>query len=384
VRAGDPLRDLLRRRDDWVFLVVHLVLSRLLYLGVGITTPLLLDAAPTTYLHQLAEPAGQALRDLLIHGDSVWYHGIVQDGYTVMPFDASEQRNWAFFPLYPFLTILAGGSHLSGILVANLALVAASRLLMAEVRSGWGGIAARWVVLFLLYQPFSGMFSSYRPESILLLAAVGAWVAARRGQWWVAWLCVAAATMTRSQGILVTVLLLDPLIAQRSLWRARALPIVVGAAFPLLALGAFSGYLASITGEPLAWARILQAWGRTSPDPLRLLQTFWPRMWTRYAWDFVPLNALILAVLLLAAARLAALRQIGAALFATGAGLGAALLGSTLISIGRYATAAFPVPVLLATDRRLRRLRLPILVASTALLAGVAAWTGLGIRGVLP
>lgn len=374
----------LRRWDDWRFVLLHVALSRLLYIGVGVTTPLLVDAAPTTYLHQLAEPAVQALRDLLIHGDSAWYRRIVDEGYAAIPFDASEQRDWAFFPLFPVLTILAGGTQASGILVANLALVAAARLLAAEVRTGWGGIAARWTVLFVLYQPFSGMLSSFRPEAILLLAAVGAWVAARRGRWWVAWLFVAAATLTRSQGLLVALLLIDPLLAQRPLWRARAIPIVVGALFPILALAGFSAYLGALTGEPLAWARIQAAWGRTGFDPVELLRTYWPPVWTRYAWDFAALNALILAALLGAAVRLALVRQAGAGLFAAAWGLGAALLGATLTSMGRYATTVFPVPVLLATDRRLRRIRLPALVVSTALLAGVAAWTGLGLRAVLP
>ncbi len=269
-RAGPAMSGRLRewRASDWWFVLVQFALSRALYLAVGVATTLLLAAEPTERLADLVGPAWDAVRSLLVHGDSYWYRSIVQDGYTVMPFDASEARNWAFFPLFPVLVTLVGGSQAAGIALANVAALVATRLLMAEVRTGWGRGVARWTVLFLLFQPFSGMFSSFRPESLLLLFAVGAWVAARRGHWWLAFVCVALATLTRSQGVVVALLLIDPLWAQRDVLRRRPWPILLGPLLPIAALVGFSAYLGSLTGDPLAWAHIQAAWGRDGFDPL--------------------------------------------------------------------------------------------------------------------
>jgi hypothetical protein len=372
------------RASDWWFVIVQFALSRVLYLGVGIATTLLVAAGPTERLADLAGPAWDALRSLLVHGDSVWYRRIVEDGYTAMPFDASEQRNWAFFPLYPALVVLTGGSVAGGIILANLFGLAAARLLMAEVRAGWGRIIARWTILFLLFQPFSGMFSSFRPESLLLFFAVGAWVAGRRGHWWLAWLCVGLATLTRSQGVLVALLLIDPLWAQRDALRKRPWPVILGPLLPIAALAGFSGYMGWLTGDPLAWARIQAAWGRAGFDPLGLLDAYWPPLFVRYSWDFALLNSLILAGALGCAVALLHLRRYGEALFTLAWAGGAAAFGASTIAMGRYVTTIFPIPLVLAAHPRLRRFRVGILVTFAALLAGVGAWIGLGLRAVMP
>jgi hypothetical protein len=378
----DRLRSL--RASDWWFVVVQFALSRAVYLGVGVATSLLVAAGPTERLADLAGPAWDALRGMLVHGDSVWYRRIVEDGYTAMPFDASEQRNWAFFPLYPALVVLTGGTVIGGIILANVSGLLAARLLLSEVRAGWGRSVARWTILFLLFQPFSGMFSSFRPESLLLLFAVGAWVAGRRGHWWLAWVCVALATLTRSQGVLVALLLIDPLWAQRDVLRRRPWPILFGPLLPLAALVGFSAYMGWLTGEPLAWARIQAAWGRAGFDPIGLLDAYWPPLFVRYSWDFALLNWAILLGVLAGAVALLHLRHYGMALFALIWAGGSAAFGASTIAMGRYVTTIFPIPLVLASHPRLRRYRVGILVTFTGLLAGVGAWIGLGLRAVSP
>lgn len=372
------------RAADLRFVLVHVALSRAIYLGVGVTTALLIEASGTVRLADLVGPAGDALRGLLVHGDSYWYRTIIEDGYAAIPFSADAQQNWAFFPLYPAVVAALGGSHLAGILVANVAAVAATHLLLAEVRAGWGRTVARWTVLFLLYWPFSGMLSSFRPESLMLLFVVGAWVAGRRGSWWVAWSCVALATLTRSQGLLVALVLIDPLWAQRDAIRQRPWPVLVGAALPLLAVAGFSAYLGALTGDPLAWAHIQVAWGRAGFDPLGLLAAYWPPLFIRYGWDFSLVNWLIIGSVVAIAVVHVRLRAPGLAVFAVAWTVGAAVFGALTTSMGRYVSTLFPVPLALAASRRLRPHRVAVLGLFIAGLASVGAWTGLGIRAVLP
>jgi hypothetical protein len=371
-------------RSDTGFVVGQFLLSRAIYLAGGLLTALLVSAGPTERLHRLIGPAGNALYGLLVHGDGGWYLRIVRNGYEAIPFSADAQHDWAFFPLYPILVRLLGGEVIAGIVLANVLALLAALLLVTEVRAIATRPAARWTVLFVLYWPFSGMLSSFRPESLLLLLAVATWALGRRGHWWAAWLCVGLATLTRPQGLLVALLLMDPVRARRAEIRRHPLPLVAGALIPLVALGAFSWYLGTLTGDPLAWAHIQAAWGRTGFDPLRLIGTYWPPYFVRYAWDFAFLNWIILIVMLAGAVLLVRLRRPGMALFSAAWILVAVSLGASTIALGRYAAVVFPVAIAAATHRGLRRYRVTILTVMAALLFGVGAWTALGIRAVQP
>ena len=369
--------------SDTAFVVGHFALSRLIYLAGGVLTAMLMASGPTERLVGLAGPAADAVGDLLIHGDSGWYRRIMADGYEAIPFSDDAQHSWAFFPLFPLLARLVGG-QLGGIVLANLFALLAARLLLGEVRATSSRSAGRWTVLFVLYWPFAGMLSSFRPESLFLLLAVATWALARRGHWWAAWLCIALATMTRPQGLLVALLLIDPVRAQWAQVRRALIPLIAGAAFPLIGLAAFSWYLGTLTGDPLAWVHIQAAWGRMGFDPLRLVGTYWPPYFVRYTWDFSFLNWIILVGVLGGSVVLVTLRRYGMALFSATSLLIAAIFGANTIAMGRYAAVTFPIAIAFASHRRLRRYRVAILTVMTALLFGVGAWTALGIRAVMP
>jgi hypothetical protein len=76
-------------------------------------------------------------------------------------------------------------------------------------------------------------------------------------------------------------------------------------------------------------------------------------------------------------------RRVGFALFSLAWVAVPTLLGPSLMAIGRFATALFPVFMTLATSRGLRRFRQTILAVMAGLLFGVGAWTGLGIKAVM-
>lgn len=372
---------------DSRFVLVHFLLSRAIFLAGGALTAMLVEAGTYAQLVPLATSSEvlDNVRTLLVNGDSGWYWTIVSSGYESIPFSAEEQHNWAFFPLFPILVRLVGGTIEGGVLAANIAAFAAVWILVREVREVASGSAARWTALFVLYWPMSGMLSTYRPESLLLLFAVLTWVFARRGHWWLAWIAVALATMARSQGFLVVLLMIDPIWAQRDQLRRHPWPLILGAAFPLLALGAFSLHLWDLTGDPLAWSHIQAAWNRTAIDPTQLVENYWPLLFVgSEGWDFAFFNLLVVGLVVGASLLMLRARRPGFAVFSLAWMALPVLFGATLMALGRYATTLFPVAMTLASTRALRRYRLMILLVMAGLLFGVGSWLSLGLRPLMP
>jgi hypothetical protein len=371
--------------DTW-FVLVHFLTSRAIFLAGGVLTAMLLEAGAGSELLPLAlsDEILAKLRQLVEHGDSHWYRRIVDSGYEAIPFSDREQHDWAFFPLYPLVVRALGGSLIAGVIASNVMAFLAVRILVHEVRVTESAVAARWTALFVLYWPFSGMLSGFRPEALLLLLAVLTWSFARRGHWWLAWIAVALATLTRSQGVLVALLLVEPLWAQRERVLRSPSPALLGATLPLVGIAAFSLHLGDLTGDPLAWAHIQSAWGRSGFAPMELFEKYWPPLFvTSGGWDFAALNTIVVGLVVLASLSMLRARRVGFALFSLAWVAVPTLLGPSLMAIGRFATALFPVFMTLATSRGLRRFRQTILAVMAGLLFGVGAWTGLGIKAVM-
>ena len=378
---GGSLRSSLRQ--DLGFVVAALVLSRLLFLGAAIATQAVLlglDADIVRYA-DLRSALPRLAERLVLHGDGGWYLTIVENGYEPGPF-RSGRFNWAFFPLLPTLVSVLGGSVVAGLVLTNGALLAATVLLRAEVARMHGRSVARWTVLFLAFAPFSHVFSIFRPESLMLLGAVAAWMAARRERWLLAWAAVAVAVLARPTGVLVGILVLAELVRARP--TRLALPrALAGAALPVLAVGAFSAYLGMRTGDPLAWSHVLRSWAREAD-----LETFIARytgggLVLVRSYDFAAANAVAAVVGGLAGLRLLWRRRFGLGLYQGAAALVSPITGGTLISELRYLLVGFPLYILLAEDRRLRPYRVALLVASAMLFALVAAWLTAGSLAVV-
>ena len=387
-----PRNRLLRliRASDAGFIAVQFALSRLIYLAGGLLTIAIqygMARAAVTF-NDVIGLGPQVAGSLLYNGDSAWYASIVHGGYLDAQYSPSVGlTNWAFFPLYPLLVRLTGGSDLAGILIANLALLAACSLLSYELRVRHSRTAARWTILFLLYWPLSGLLSSYRPDSLVLLGSVVAWVAAGRQRWSVAWVGVAIATMARPTGALAGVLVMARIFAalRESGWSARTvLRPLSGAIIPIAGLVTFAAYMGLRTGDPLVFADMQAVWGRMPLSPEALIAKYWANpMFILWSWDFAAFNWLVLAAGCLTGIRLAQRRSPGLAAFTLLSILVSPITGGSTIALGRYATAAFPLFMEPAMDRRLRGWRLGLLMVSTALLALVGAWIILGSEAVI-
>jgi hypothetical protein len=116
--------------------------------------------------------------------DAEWFLNIARQGYTI-----ADGRS-AYYPLYPALVRVVGDllGHnylLSGLLVSNLALLAALILLFALVQRSYGEWVARGTVIALALYPFYFFNMVYYADSLLLLFSVATFYAmgARRWDW---------------------------------------------------------------------------------------------------------------------------------------------------------------------------------------------------------
>jgi hypothetical protein len=270
--------------------------SRLAVFGVAVwvTVAGIAPAAVSGYPaleHPFGAWPGTGLLDLLFSPLAKWdglhYLAIATDGYTGtgLPELPPAERRPAFFPLYPGLVRLLSGFAASpglALIVAYAislacffaALVLLHRLVTIEL----GGRYARPALLLLAFFPTAFFYGIPFTESLFLLLAVGAFLAARTGNWPVAGIALALASATKAPGLLlaVPVALLylygpradrEPLAGSGLRPRYRVGPEAAWILFAPFGLLAFSAYLHHAVGDALAWQHAQELFGRQTVDP---------------------------------------------------------------------------------------------------------------------
>jgi hypothetical protein len=261
------------------FLVTRLLLLLLIFASSA-TIPM----RPGPFLY--ADPHNIAL-DGLVRYDSWWYHAIVTQGYSAGNIETGEQGTVAFFPLYPLLvklvSALTGNVFLAGVLVSNVAFLAALAYLYALARDEFDEETAGRAVFYLAAAPTAVFFSAMYTESLYILLVVATFYYARRRAWAAAALAGALAAATRNTGVLlVAVIALEGMHAQgvrwlpptwniatlrAHLWQQARLalqgwPALLAAGFVLVGLLSYMAYLGRTFGDPLAFIHVQATWGR--------------------------------------------------------------------------------------------------------------------------
>lgn len=135
--------------------------------------------------------------------DTNWYLKIAQSGYS------ESDGSTVFFPLYPaflkFFGFLLGDNLLAGLLVSNAAILGALVLLYKLAVEYFDEKVVRRSMVYLLLFPTSFFFFAGYTESIFLLMALAAMLAAQRKRW--AWAAVfgSLVALTRLQGVLMII-----------------------------------------------------------------------------------------------------------------------------------------------------------------------------------
>ncbi len=215
--------------------------------------------------------------------DAQFYVEIAQSGYphgyTYMNGQLTG-NNLAFFPLYPLLiriahTVSGLAWGTSAVVVAWLCAFAAAVVVHRLVRELVSERVAGFAVALVFCQPMAVSLWIAYTESLFLLLAAAALLAARRESWLWAGLLTCLAGLTRSTGIalsaaLVVAVLLVARRERRLNWR-----MVAGGVLGCLGMPAYLGWVGLRVGHLDGWAHIQSAgWG-----------TAWD--WGSSTWNFL-------------------------------------------------------------------------------------------------
>jgi hypothetical protein len=210
--------------------------------------------------------AAEFFQRVLLQGEALWHVWIGQRGYAFTPGQSSTA---AFPPLLALLlravVTVIGSWALAGALVTHAALIGALAYLTALVRLDYEQPVVWRALVAVLLWPAAPFLGAVYPEALLLLAVTAALYHARRGQWWLAALWGAFASLARGAGLAV----LLPLAIE---WwqqtprgerspRERLLALLPLLLVPLPFL-IFLGYLAWQTGAPFAFFEAQRTFGQ--------------------------------------------------------------------------------------------------------------------------
>jgi Mannosyltransferase (PIG-V) len=221
--------------------------------------------------------------------DSRWYVGIVENGYSFQR--GGGESSVAFWPGLPLLmklgSLLLGRGDSEaiaavGILISNLALLAAVFFLVRLGREETDPASAARAAFYLLVFPTTLFLSSVYPQALFLALAVASTYYARHGARWRAGGLAAMAALTRPYGALLLVPLAWELAAsrpagERAGWAAHARRLA-GALAPLAlvpaALLAWVAFQAWRFGDPLAFLEAQRGWNRAPSAPWQILEPY--------------------------------------------------------------------------------------------------------------
>ncbi len=197
--------------------------------------------------------------DVLFAWDSIWYYKIATSGYNFgLDFDKTEYAV-AFFPLYPFsiwiLMQVGIPFPVGGLLINNLAFLAALIVMYTWVEERHGTNPARWTAAFLAWCPYSLYGTVIYTEGLFFLFSISALRAFDNKQYVWAGLWGSLSTATRITGIALLPAFLI------SAWKQNR-PIKAYLASFAVASGVmlYSLYCLIKFGDALAFLHAQQAW----------------------------------------------------------------------------------------------------------------------------
>lgn len=298
--------------------------------------------------------------------DGVHYLGIAKDAYAY-------QYTQVFFPLYPILVKIAslatfGNLVLAGLLVSNIAFLAALILFYKMIAKTYSEKTALWSAIFLLAFPTSFYFGAVYTEGLFFLLIISAFYLLEQKKYWQAAIVGSFASATRLIG-----LFLAPLIVSRKNLRAALPALIVPVGFL-----AYVIYLKLEFNNPLYFLTAQQIFGQERsvgsivllPQViyryLKILSTVQGQPLITAAFE-LSATLIALALLILAIKKV----KLQWVLFSFAAILIPTLTG-TLTSMPRYILVAFPIYIVLAQIRS-TVLKIILLIISSSLLIYLTA-----------
>lgn len=200
--------------------------------------------------------------------DGAFYLSLLREGYVAPAGGYDEFSNVAFFPGLVWLTELVAlvvrDETAAVLLVANGTALAAFVTVAGACRAWTDAAVARRAVVALALVPSSHYLWMYYTEALLVACTAGAAWASARGRHGLALPVLALAATSRTVGVVV-----GPCLAVVRVVRLRRVDLVsVGyVAASAAGLAAVMVRHQVELGDPLAWTRAQEAWGRGLAPP---------------------------------------------------------------------------------------------------------------------
>jgi hypothetical protein len=220
--------------------------------------------------------------DLYVRFDAGWYFHIASLGYDdASEFNPAVQNTIAFFPGLPILmravaAVLDVRLWTAGTIIVIVAFFLGLVYLYRLARLDLTEDQARASLMFLALYPFGMCYSAILTESVFLFAAAAAFFYFRCGTYWKGAPFALLIGLLRPNGFLtalpLALLAALPFLRSRGWlaggreeaaprWTSLIAPFAV-AALPVVAMLGYAAYVQSATGDPFAFVKAQQAWGR--------------------------------------------------------------------------------------------------------------------------
>jgi hypothetical protein len=323
-----------------------------------------------------------AILSPFFHWDADAYGYIAHHGYLLGAGGITAmQLRVAWFPGYPLLIHLLGGSDWAMFLIPNVSFFAALALLYVVAYLRMDADRARLTLWLIALGPAAMFFSYPYPESLFLLLSVGAFVLMESGQWLLAGLVGFGAAITRVPGVLVAA----ALGAEFALGNRRRL-ILAAVLLPVAGLVAVSLTDWVQMGDPLGFYHAHSYWVGPNRNPLYLVGSFPKAVIEGDPFNPESIGVPVFLIFAIGAAWVAWRMPVAYGAFAVLQVLLAGRQGLFLhffISVPRYVAVIFPCYFAFATllGRR-RNLQITwLLISATSMVVNAAlygAWRFLG------
>jgi hypothetical protein len=214
----------------------------------------------------------RSINNALFNSDGYWYWTVARVGYSHSPFSLTRQRNWGFFPLYPYLTrwvsdVTRWRIVSSGFILSSLAFLLFLPLLRRWVSLRAGAEEANLAVILAAFVPLTAFFIAYRASSLFLLLSTATLYSIDRKRWEWAVVFGVLASLTRPPGILLAVPFLVAIWMAPGLSRLRRGVLSAAAAFFATGFVVLAVIDGRLTGHAFAFLEIQRAWGRRFAPP---------------------------------------------------------------------------------------------------------------------
>ncbi|MCC6614396.1 MAG: glycosyltransferase family 39 protein [Anaerolineae bacterium] len=353
-------------RREIILVIALFLVTRLALVGAGTIANVYLPENETLgeELKHLLD-GGPAL-DMWYRWDAGFYATIAIEGYDWFN-DRQPAADMAFLPVYPmairgvmtvsgcfFTPYQSTCATVSGLLVSNVALLAASFLLYDLARRYADKAVALGAVILLMITPNAIFLSGVYTEAMFLAWCLLTFWLLDRKQFALALIPACLAALTRSVGIALYPALLWYAWRESS-GSQRTLRLLL-AHLPLVVFGAYVLYAGNIAGEPLAYFRSYEViWERdvTRSPWQTLFAYFGGERVSLYGWRLSWID-LVAFVGYLALALIALWKRPPWGLFALAALL-IPFASGTLVAMPRFGAVIFPFYILIAAWLRPRQ-----------------------------